>query len=263
MSITDLILFLAARNLQERDLVNNNNKKTVLITGGARRVGAVIAEHLAAEGWDIVIHYNRSLDKAHALCLRLEDTYSIKACSVCGDFSKEFAAGKVLESTIAQAGRIDALINNAAIYSIKSLKDATTGDWDIFSQVNTRAPIQLTELFAAHLKGLKRPGAVVNILDQRIINPKCETTPYLVSKRELASFTLCAATDFAPDIRVNAVAPGSVLTAELAVEKEPAGEFLLSHRPKPQCVAEAVSYLLTAKSVTGQTIFTDSGQHLL
>jgi len=244
-------------------LVNNNKKKTVLITGSARRVGAVIAEHLAAEGWNVVIHCNRSVDKAQVLCRRLEDTYSIEACYVCGDFSKEVTAGKVLESTIAKAGRIDALINNASIYSIKPLKEATAGDWEFFLQINTRTPIQLTELFAAHLRELKRPGAVINMLDQRIINPQSEATPYLVSKRELAAFTLCAAADFAPDIRVNAVAPGSVLTAELDVEKEPAGEFLLSHRPDPQCVAEAISYLLTANSVTGQTIFTDSGQHLL
>ncbi|MDA3927166.1 MAG: SDR family NAD(P)-dependent oxidoreductase [Kiritimatiellae bacterium] len=239
------------------------NKKTVLITGGAKRVGAVIAEQLASKGWNVIIHCNRSIDDAERLSQKLKEQYSIESFAINGDFSDPVQADKVFERAVGKAGKVDALINNASIFSVSPSVEASPEDYKHFLQINTLAPIRMTELFAAHLREQKAQGVVINILDQRIINPLAEETPYLISKRELAAFTLRAAHDLAPDIRVNAVAPGAVLRAKTEEEKEMAGEFLLNHRPTPQGVAQAVLYLLTADSVTGQTIFIDSGQHLV
>ena len=242
--------------------MNKRNKKTVLITGGARRIGAATAMHLASEGWSVVTHCNRSEDEAAKLCRRIADQYGVAAFTVCGDLSNPAEVDRVFKSATNTAGQIDALINNAAIFSAQPSETFTPEDYARFSQINALAPIQLTHHFAQHIKERNAHGSVINILDQRISDPQAKSTPYLESKRALAAFTVDAADKLAPHIRVNAVAPGAILLPENRDGKEPAGMFSLDYKPTPQDVSKAISYLLTAESVTGQTIFIDSGQHL-
>lgn len=243
--------------------MNKKTNRTVLITGGARRLGAEIAEHMAAEGWNVVVHCNHSQKEARKLCRKLEKTFGIKAFMICGDFSEIKQVDLVFESAVKSAGRIDTLINNASIFSVQSVDGCIPEDYARFNQINAIAPIQLTQLFAKHIKKRRSSGSVINILDQRINNPQAAATPYLLSKRALATYTITAASELAPQIRVNAIAPGAIIPPENEEGKEPAGKILLRNNPTPQDVVQALAYLLVAESVTGQTLFIDSGQHLL
>ncbi len=240
-----------------------NKNKTVLITGAARRLGAAMSMHLASEGWHVVVHCNHSQREAHALCRSIEAQYGISAFTVCGDLADPAQSGRVFASALTAAGRIDALINNASIFSVNPLETALPEEYARYNQINALAPIALTRLFAGHIRERDSRGSVINILDQRINDPLTATTPYVLSKRTLAAYTVAAAGELAPRIRVNAVAPGAILPPVHEEGRELSGTFLVDHRPTPQDVAQAVTYLLAAESVTGQTLYIDSGQHLI
>jgi NAD(P)-dependent dehydrogenase (short-subunit alcohol dehydrogenase family) len=243
--------------------MNNGNERTVLITGGARRLGAAIAEHMAAKGWNVVVHCNHSQKEARKLCRKLEKVYGIKTFVICGDFSEINQVDLAFKSAVESAGRIDTLINNASIFSVQPADASVPEEYARFNQINAIAPIHLTKLFAKHIRKRRSSGSVINILDQRINNSQASATPYLLSKRALAAFTITAASELAPQIRVNAIAPGAIIPPENADGKEPAGKILLRTAPTPQDVTQALAYLLAAESVTGQTLFIDSGQHLI
>ena len=226
--------------------------KSVLITGGTVRLGSAIAARLRAEGWHVITSSHRTDAGA----------------DIVADLSEPMGAAKLYAAALKLLGGNppDALVNNAALF---------TGDDAAIAAVNLEAPKKLTMLMAGRETGL---GAVVNILDSGILgslesmgsnakdlkdskdsnDPK---RPYLSSKCELAAFTRSAAATFAATLRVNGVAPGPVLAPTEVHMK--AGEMLLDHRPTPDDVAAAVSYLLSAESTTGAVIPVDSGQHLL
>ena len=220
--------------------------KTVLITGGTVRLGSAIAARLRAEGWRVITSSHRS-DAGADIVADLADSMGA---------AKLYAAALKLLN----GNPPDALVNNAALF---------TGDAAALAAVNLEAPKKLTMLMAGRETGL---GAVVNILDSVILGslgsmgsvpkaPKDSKRPYLSSKRELAAFTRSAAATFAATLRVNGVAPGPVL-APTGVHVK-AGETLLDRRPTSDDIAAAVSYLLSAESVTGAIIPVDAGQHLL
>ena len=226
--------------------------KSVLITGGTVRLGKAIAARLRAEGWRVITSSHRA------------DT----GADIVADLSEPMGAAKLYAAALKLLGGNppDALVNNAALF---------TGDAAALAAVNLEAPKKLTMLMAGRETGL---GAVVNILDSVILgsvesmgfvladskipnDSNDSKRPNLSSKRELAAFTRSAAATFAATLRVNGVAPGPVLApTEVHVK---AGERLLDHRPTPDDVAAAVSYLLSAESTTGAIIPVDSGQHLL
>ena len=227
--------------------------KSVLITGGTVRLGSAIAARLRAEGWRVITASHRADAGADLVA----------------DLSEPMGAARLYAAALKLLGGNppDALVNNAALF---------TGDDAAIAAVNLEAPKKLTTLMAGRETGL---GAVVNILDSVILGPKDPNDskdpkdpndsndskdpnrPYLSSKRELAAFTRSAAATFAATLRVNAVAPGPVLAPTEVHMK--ADETLLDHRPTPNDVAAAVSYLLSAESTTGAIIPVDSGQHLL
>jgi len=237
--------------------------RTVLITGAAVRIGHVIAEALAKGGWDVIVHANRSANQAGALCAHLR-TLGRQAWQATGDLLAPTGPDAVFDAALDAAGPIDALVNNASLFARQPLAEATPDDFERLWRVNTLAPIRLTQRFAAHLSARRTSGCAVNLLDQRIAHTGCAgATPYLLSKKALEAFTLSAALEFAPALRVNAVAPGAVLAPANADAKEPAGLFPLRDRPTAAHVADAVAYLLDASAVTGQILYVDSGQHLL
>ena len=235
--------------------------RTVLITGAAVRLGSVIAETLARAGWDVVVHANRSVAQADALCARLR-TFGRQAWRVTGDLLAPDAADAVFDAAAAAAGRLDALVNNASLFARQSLAEATPDAFDRMWRINASAPIRLTQRLFAHLSARGDRGCVVNMLDQRIAQPSTGATPYVLSKKALESYTLCAAREFAQVLRINAVAPGAVLLPTADDAKEPAGAFPLGLRPTPAHVADAVRYLFEAAAVTGQVLYVDGGQHL-
>ena len=229
--------------------------KTVLITGGTVRLGSAIAARLRAEGWRVITSSHRADAGA----------------DIVADLAEPMGAAKLYAAALKllNGNPPDALVNNAALF---------TGDAAALAVVNLEAPKKLTMLMAGRETGV---GAVVNILDSVILGslgsmgsvpkvpedsndakvPKDSKRPYLSSKRELAAFTRSAAATFAATLRVNGVAPGPVL-APTGVHVK-AGETLLDRRPTSDDIAAAVSYLLSAESVTGAIIPVDAGQHLL
>lgn len=209
--------------------------KSVLITGGTMRLGAAIAERLRAEGWRVITSSHRADAGA----------------DIVADLAEPMGAAKLYAAALKLLGGNppDALVNNAALF---------IGDEAEIAAVNLEAPKKLTMLMAGRETGL---GAVVNILDSAILGSAATERPYFASKRELAAFTRSAAVTFAATLRVNGIAPGPVLApTEVHVK---AGELLLDHRPTPDDVAAAVSYLLSAESTTGAIIPVDSGQYLI
>lgn len=209
--------------------------KSVLITGGTVRLGSAIAARLRAEGWRVITSSHRADAGA----------------DIVADLAEPMGAAKLYAAALKLLGGNppDALVNNAALF---------TGDDAALAAVNLEAPKKLTMLMAGRETGL---GAVVNILDSVILGSASSERPYFASKRELAAFTRSAAATFAATLRVNGIAPGPVLApTEVHVK---AGELLLDHRPTPDDVAAAVSYLLSAESTTGAIIPVDSGQYLI
>jgi len=220
-------------------------KRVALVTGGAVRIGAAVAEALAQAGWAVVVHARRP--GAGAWC-------------VGGDLSVPEGAAEVFAAAVNVAGRVDAVVNNAAVFSTRAAM--TDAEYTAMLQVNALAPMALTRCLWAHLRARGACGCAVQMLDQRIAGAGGADTPYVRSKKMLAAFTREAAVEMAPELRVNAVAPGAVLLPAAADERELAGPFLLGARPTPAQVAEAVRWLLEAEAVTGQTLFVDGGQHL-
>ena len=218
--------------------------KTVLITGGTVRLGNAIAARLRAEGWRVITSSHRADAGA----------------DIVADLAEPMGAAKLYAAALKllDGNPPDALVNNAALF---------TGDGAAITAVNLEAPKKLTTLMAGRETGL---GAVVNLLDAGAGDSRSSSCPrdssgaglgYFSSKCELAAFTRSAAATFAATLRVNGVAPGPVLAPTEVHTK--AGEMLLDHRPTPDDVAAAVSYLLSAESTTGAIIPVDSGQHLL
>ena len=238
-------------------------KRTVLITGAARRLGKAIAHALASAGWDVVVHARRSAAQAEALCDDLADSYGVNAWHVNGDLEAPGDPDVVFADALHCANHIDALVNNASIFGRQTLDTATEADFERHWRVNTLAPILLSQRLARHVADRGTQGAVVNLLDQRITRPGTEAVPYSLSKAALEAFTRSAALGLAPAVRVNAVAPGAILLPADSAAREPAGAFPLNVRPRPEDIADAVRYLLDATAVTGQTLFVDGGQHLL
>ena len=227
----------------------------VLVTGGAKRLGAVIARDVAAAGHQVVIHYGRSVDEAKALAAELG------AAAVQGDLA-DLAGVPELFAHACRDGPIDALVNSASLfdYDAPGAVDATLAAR--LYAVNCTAPTML----AAALAAQGREGAVVNLLDQKLANPNPDFFSYTLAKAALAEATVLMAQAFAPAVRVNAVAPGLTLPSgdQSAAEFDAVASENLLRRPVGAAqVAEAILYLIGARSVTGQTLFVDCGQRFV
>jgi len=245
--------------------------KHALVTGGAVRIGRAICEALAAAGCNVAVHYNRSEAEARELVERLAGC-GVSAVAVNGELGTEAGAESLIEDAWATAGRLDVLVNSAAVFHKDGLPGTTRDTLLQELAVNAFAPICLTRAFAGRLALLHggQPagiaGKVVNLLDRRIAGNETGCLPYLLSKKMLADFTRNAALELAPDITVNAVAPGAILPPPGegdAYLHDLAGEIPLGHAGGPRDVAEAVLYLLRSDAITGQTVFVDGGQHLV
>jgi len=246
----------------------NLKGKRALVTGGAVRLGHCICEALAARGCDVAVHYHRSAAEARALVARLAAT-GVQAFCVQGDLADESVCQRVMADAAAQ-GRVDILINSASVFNKDAFMDADAGRLHDELSINAFAPMLLTRAFARQCAaadpGGPPVGKVVNLLDRRVAGQEKGMLPYLLSKKLLHAYTRIAALELGPRISVNAVAPGPVLPPPGKGEAylhDHAGPMVLGMRPSPAAVAAAVLYLLEADMVTGQTLYVDSGQHLL
>ncbi len=235
--------------------------RTALVTGGAVRIGRAIVEALAAAGCRVVVHYRNSEKQARDLVRRLR-AQGVEAWAIRADLSDPKACAGLVAAAAKAAGRLDILVNNAAVFHKDSIRTATRRKLQDEFGANLYAPLLLLQVFARRVK----KGKVVNLLDRRIASNDPACVPYVLSKKALAQLTRTAARELAPRITVNAVAPGPVLPPPgkgMEYIRDMAGPIPLGRKVEPEEIAEAVLFLLRSDSVTGQTVFVDGGQNLL
>ncbi|AKJ64123.1 SDR family oxidoreductase [Kiritimatiella glycovorans] len=227
-----------------------------LVTGGAKRIGRGIAEALAGAGAEVAVQYRHSADEAAAFCEAWR-VRGVKAVALQADFS-DGRAGDLLERAAGELGGLDLLINNASVFPRGGFPGLGAEQLERVFRPNAYAPLELMQGYAARFG----TGSIINLLDRRVRAHDTTCVAYALTKKTLEEATALAALAFAPDVRVNAVAPGPVL-APSSGGAEPGGATPLRRRPEIADIADAVLYLAGARAVTGQTLFVDGGQHLL
>lgn len=237
-------------------------RRTALITGAARRIGAAIAADLAAHGWRVAIHHHSSGKAAQKLAGTIAKAGG-EAAAFAADLASAEATAGLLPAVIRRFGRVDLLVNNASVFLPDTADNPDWDAWDKHFAVHLRASAQLAADFAAQ-KGL-RSGLIVNIVDQRVkrLNPRFFS--YTLSKSALWTATRTMAQQFAPNIRVNAIAPGPTLRNE----RQSAADFRrqvaglpLKRGPELAEFGAAIRFLAESPSITGQMLALDGGQHL-
>lgn len=238
------------------------SQRVALVTGGAVRVGRALSLGLSREGYDIVVTYRSSAEEAESL--RREVTESGRRCElVHADLADPEAAETVIDVVRSSLGRLDLLVNSAASFSARPLLEVDAAEWDAVMAVNVRAPHLLVRAAARLLEEAK--GSVVNIADLAAFQAWTDRPHHAVSKAALVHLTKVQARALAPDVRVNAVAPGSVLRPQGWSEDrwlDIANRAPLARPGTPEDVVQAVLYLANAPFVTGQVLTVDGGRLL-
>ncbi len=232
-----------------------------LVTGGARRIGRAIVLALATRGYDVVIHHRESVDEAESLATEVR-ALGRRSAVVSADLTEEDQVRALVPQGVEALGALSVLVNNASVFEDDRMGALSRETWDAHIETNLRAPVVLAETFADQAPD---GGAIVNLLDQRVLKPDPRFFSYALSRNGLWWATRTMAQALAPRIRVNGVGPGPTLASihqsEADFEAE-AAAMPLGHGPTPEDIAAAVVYLVDARSVTGQMIAVDGGQHL-
>lgn len=243
--------------------------RVALVTGGARRIGAAIVQALHDAGMHVVIHCHRSRDEADALCQQLNAVRADSAVVLQCDLQKQEALAALVEQAAIGWDRLDALINNASSFYPTPLGTIDPQAWDDLLGSNLAAPLWLSQAAAPWLK--TQGGSIINIADIHVRKPLPHHAPYLAAKGGLQALTRALALDLAPEVRVNAVAPGAILLPEVGVSAEDAdavsktqqlsAQIPLGRMGEPADIAAAVRFLLSnaAAYISGQTLSVDGG----
>jgi pteridine reductase len=250
-------------------LVQNNalKNKTVLITGGAKRVGAAICRELHAHGANLMIHYNTSTADARALQAELNLQRAHSVAIIQGDLLNIAIIANLVHETINQFGQLDVLINNASSYYSTEIGHISEENWHDLVGSNLKAPMFLAQAAANELR--KHHGCIVNITDMHIERPKKGYVVYSVAKAGLVTLTKSLAHELSPEVRVNAVAPGPVQWPENnpqfdeVYRQRVINQTLLKKIGNPQDIAKAVKFLVAdAPFITGHVLAVDGGRSL-
>lgn len=240
-----------------------NLRPLALITGGWRRIGGAIARKLASEGWDLALHAHHPLTFDTEFKAQLE-WLGAAVHPVAGDLEDPEFPPRLIAEVAQAAGRSpDLLVNSASLFHDDRADTITSEELEQHFRVNLFAPLMLTRAFAEALG--ERRGSVVNILDQRVMNPVPDQMSYTLSKQALHASVRTLARAMAPRVRINGVAPGLILpTSDYDVQQWQRLEEImpLKRLPGADEIADAVHFLSVAGSVTGQTIFVDAGANL-
>ncbi len=236
----------------------------VLVTGAARRIGRQIALDLAQGGWHVAIHYNSSGAEAHELCREIEGAGG-RAVAVQGDLAMVDCPERVIAEAASGLGGLTCLINNASRFDLDEVGSITQESWSGHLDTNLRAPVFLSQGFAAQLPA-GEAGNIINIIDQRVwkLNPRFFS--YTASKAALWTATRTLAQALAPRIRVNAIGPGPALPnprMDLQDFHKQSQLTILERGTTPEEISAAARYILSAPAMTGQMIVLDGGQHLV
>ena len=240
--------------------------RIVLITGGAIRVGAAICRRLHAKGANLMLHYRASAGEARLLQAELNHIRAESVALIQADLLDLNKLPAMVDQTLQTFGRLDALVNNASSFFPTPVGDITAQAWDDLVGTNLRAPLFLAQAAAPALK--KSQGAIVNIADIHAERPLKSFVVYSIAKAGLLGMTRSLARELAPEIRVNAIAPGPILWPDDAAFDELSRQRIISHTPlkregEPDDIAKAVYFLIAeATYVTGETIRVDGGRHV-
>ncbi|MEI6227136.1 MAG: pteridine reductase [Methylophilaceae bacterium] len=245
----------------------SDKNKVVLITGGAKRVGAAICRSLHAEGYTMMIHYKSSFHEAQALQAELNLHRADSAAIVHGDLLDIENIPKLVSATISQFGRLDVLINNASTYYASELGDIDENKWHDLMGSNLKAPLFLSQAAATELR--KNHGCIVNITDMHVERPKKGYIIYSVAKAGLVTLTKSLAHELSPEVRVNAVAPGPVQWPDSnpqfdeVYRQRVINQTLLKRVGEAEDVAKAVKFLIAdAPFITGHVLAVDGGRSI-
>jgi len=245
----------------------DNTNKVVFITGGAKRVGAAICRMLHAEGFNLMVHYNSSLNEARALQDELNSQRPLSVEIIQGDLLNIAAIPSLMTDTISHFGRLDVLINNASTYYPSEIGEIDESKWHDLMGSNLKAPLFLSQAAAPELR--KNHGCIVNITDMHVERPKKGYIIYSVAKAGLVTLTKSLAHELSPEVRVNAVAPGPVQWPESnpqfdeTYRQRVVSQTLLKRVGEAEDVAKAVKFLIAdAPFITGHILAVDGGRSL-
>lgn len=236
-----------------------NMSTYALITGGSKRIGKVIALALAEMGYDILLHYNRSVEAADETAQLIEDKGQkcrLKQADLQHDEDVQALIGGLSDDI-----SLEILVNNASIFGKSSLKFGETDYFDTLFDVNFRAPYTLTKHFARRC----RDGLILNLLDTKINRNRSEYADYWLTKKTLAAFTKLSATQLSPDIRVNGIAPGLILPPagkDKAYLQDMAQSVPMKKVGDLNKLTKTVKFLVYNDYITGEIIHVDGGEHL-
>ena len=246
-------------------------ENAALITGGAVRLGQAMALRLAARGADVVVHYASSGGPAEAVVAEAR-ALGVNAVAVQADLLDAGAVAELVPRAAQALGKpLDVLINNASIFEYDTLESMSAESWARHVDSNLRAPVFLTQAFAAQAPALGHDGEpramanVINMIDQRVRKPTPEFMTYSLAKAGLWAFTKTAAQALAPRIRVNGIGPGPTLQGTRQTEHHFANQrkaTILQRGSNPDEICRALDFILDSPGFTGQLLCMDGGQHL-
>ena len=236
--------------------------KKIIITGGATRIGAAIANKLSGPNKEIVIHFNKSKSKAEDLKKKLflkgSKIYLIKA-----NLNKDSDLKKIIKFAKSKLKYFDCLINNASLFENDKLDNFTSQSWEKHITTNLKAPAYLSKEFSKNIRG--KNNNIINIIDQRVFKLTPFFFSYTLSKTGLYTLTKTSAMSLAPQIRVNGIAPGPTIKNKRQSMKHFKNQYLATPLKKQVNVDEvcnAVDFFIKNSSITGQVVALDSGQSL-
>lgn len=233
--------------------------RVALVTGAGRRIGAAIARGLDRAGYSVAVHYRHSGEAAGHLAAELGRAQAFQA-----DLTDTAACEALVASVLAAFGRLDLVVNNASGFQPTPPGRVTEAQWDELMASNLKAPFFIAQAAADALA--RHEGSIVNITDVHAERPMADHAVYCAAKAGLNMLTRALAKDLGPGIRVNAVAPGSILWPENGGGEAARPEILdltaLKRQGAPADIADAVRYLADADYVTGHVLVVDGGRSL-
>ena len=237
--------------------------KIAIVTGGAVRLGKTLALALAEQGVRLAIHYGSSAGPAKTVVEEIKAMGS-DATAIQADLSQPGEMRSIVERAVAHFGQVDILVNSAAIFEPGNWDDTTEANWDRHFAINLKSPFFLSQAFAAQV-GRDQAGHIVNIADWRGARPGPDHMAYTLTKAAVIAMTRSLALALAPNIQVNAIAPGLVLPPtgqDQAFLERKAGQIPVQRVGSPQEIANALLFLLRSDFVTGELMFVTGGEHL-